>query len=208
MGAICPPRSVRRSEVIYRRGDEADSLFILLEGRVKITLPTPSGERVLGVVGPDDMFGESFLTLTQQRQSEAVCLSSSALICPITRPQFLEVARQVPGVMLAFATVLAERNRGLEEELRLATQPAEARLAGVLLTLAGRFGREVEPGVAELNLELKQEELGSLAGTTRVNTTQTLSAWRALGLVEGTRGHYRIYVRKLNQRIGRLEERG
>ena len=77
-----------------------------------------------------------------------------------------------------------------------------------MLTLAERFGSEVEADWVELKLELKQEELGSLAGTTRVNTTQTLSVWRELGLVEGTRGHYRIQRQKLRQRVARLEEKG
>ncbi len=208
MAGICPPRSIRRNEVIYRKGDQADSLFILLEGYVKISLTTPKGERVLGVLGPDDMFGESFLTLTRQRQSDAACLSSTALICPISRPQFLEVAQKIPTVMQAFATVLAERICSLEQELRLTTQPAEVRLAGVLLTLAERFGGKDSSGWVELNLELKQEELGSLASTTRVNTTQTLSTWRELGLLEGTRGRYRIHVLKLRERIEELMERG
>lgn len=54
--SICPPRPYRKGEAIYRPGDPAESLFILLEGRVKISLPSPAGERVVAVVGPDDFF--------------------------------------------------------------------------------------------------------------------------------------------------------
>ncbi len=205
MGSICPPRRISRNEVIYRKGDAADCFFILLEGYVKISLPTAKGEKVLSVLGPDDMFGESFLTLAQRRHSEAVCLSSTALICPINRQQFLEVSEKIPGVMLVFATMLAERTCRLEEELSLAAQPTEVRLARVLLSLAEQFGFKSAAGWVELRLELTQEELGSWAGTTRVHTTHILSMWRRLGLIEGTRGYYRIQVERLHQRMEQLE---
>ncbi len=205
MGSICPPRRISRSEVIYRKGDPADCFFILLEGYVKISLPTPKGEKVLSVLGPDDMFGESFLTHAQRRHSEAICQSSTALICPINRQQFLEVSEKIPSAMVAFAAVLAEHIRRLEEELSLATQPSEIRLARVLLSLAEQFGIKNDAGWVELELELKQEELGSWAGITRVHTTQILSTWRGLGLIEGTRGYYRIQVERLHQRMEQLE---
>ncbi len=205
MATICPPRPFQKGEAIYYQGDSAHSLYILLEGHVKLSLPSGSGERVLTIVGPDDIFGESFLTHSERRQSEAICLSSKVIACPISKEQFLQIAERLPGVMLTFATILAERNRALEEELRLAILPAEARLASVLLALAERFGEEVEPGIAHMKLELKQEELGSMAGITRVFATQTLSTWREQGLVEGTRGEYRIHLLELRQLVERLE---
>lgn len=205
MAVICPPRPFRKGETIYRQGDPAHSLYILLEGHVKISLPISNGERVLAVVGPDDIFGESFLTHVQQRHSDAVCLSSKVIACPISKEQFLQVAEKVPSVMLTFATVLVERNRVLEEELRQAALPVEVRVGNVLLALADRFGTVVEPGIVHLKLDLKQEELGSMAGTSRVYTTKTLSDWRELGLVEGTRGEYRIRVNALREMIERLE---
>lgn len=205
MATICPPRPFQKGESIYRQGDPAHSLYILLEGNIKITVPASSGERVLAIVGPDDIFGESFLTHTQERQSDAVCLSSKVIACPISKEQFLQVAEKVPGVMLTFASVLVERNRVLEEELRRAILPAEARLAATLLMLAERFGQELEPGLIHLKLEIKQEELASMAGTSRVNTTQTLSTWREQGLLEGTRGEYRIRVQVLRDLMEQLE---
>ncbi len=70
------------------------------------------------------------------------------------------------------------------------TQPAPSRLASTLLDLARRFGREADDGWVEVDLDLRQEDLAALAGTSRVSATQALGAWRALGLVEGTRGRY------------------
>ena len=202
MGTICPPRPYRKGEFIYRQGDTADTMFILLEGHVKVMLPN---ERVVAVCGPDDFFGESFLTNHFERLSNAVCLSSKVLACPISRDQFLSVAQNIPNVALAFATVLSERNRTLELELQRASLPAEARLAGSLLLLTKRFGTPISEQVYELNLDLRQDELGALAGTTRVSATTALSAWREQGWLEGTRGSYKVHLKALEALLERLE---
>jgi CRP/FNR family transcriptional regulator, cyclic AMP receptor protein len=206
MGSICPPRPYRRGERIYRPGDPAESLFIVLEGNVKLSMPGAVGrERVVAVCGPDDFFGESFLTGTNTRHSEAVCLSDRTVVCPISRAQFMEVSHRVPSVAVAFAAVLAQRVQTLEAQLELMSSPAQARLGRCLLLLAARFGHEVEPGVIELSLGLNHEDWASLAATTRVSATQAMSAWRALGLVDGTRGEYRIQSLRLEAFIGQLE---
>jgi CRP/FNR family transcriptional regulator, cyclic AMP receptor protein len=202
MGTICPPRPYRKSEFIYRHGDTADTLFILLEGHVKVALPN---ERVVAICGPDDFFGESFLTNHASRLSDAICLSEKVIACPISREQFLSVAQAVPNVALAFATVLSERNRTLELELQRTSLPAEARLAASLVLLAKRFGTQVSTDLYDLNLDLRQEELGALAGTTRVSATTAMSAWREQGWILGTRGSYRINTKALELQIERLE---
>ncbi len=94
----------------------------------------------------------------------------------------------------------------LEEEAEFASLPVQARLARTLRDLAERLGREVEPGVYDLELALRQDEIASLAGATRVSATQALSAWRSMGVVSGTRGAYRIDVNRLTTLMELLED--
>jgi CRP/FNR family transcriptional regulator, cyclic AMP receptor protein len=207
MGAICPPRPYRKGELIYRPGDPAESLFIVLEGNVKLSLPGTAGrDRVVAVCGPDDFFGESFLTGNSQQHSEAMCLADQTVVCPISRSQFLEVSQRVPGVALLFASVLVARVQRLETQLELMASPAQARLGRCLLLLAKRFGTEIKPGILNLNIGLKHEDLASLAATTRVSATQAISVWRAQGLIEGTRGEYQIRMEAFEAMIERLEQ--
>ena len=194
LSGVCPPRRYRRGERVYRSGDCAESLFILLDGYVKISTPARlGGEHLATVCGPDDFFGESFLTGAQSRVSDAVCLSESAVVCAVSRAQFLELARTVPGVILAFATVLAEHAQRLQQRLDDLAQPAPARLARTLLWLAERFGAEAHSGWWAIDLELRQEDLASLAHLSRVTVTAYLSAWRGQDLVLGTRGRYVLH---------------
>ena len=83
--------------------------------------------------------------------------------------------------------------------------PAHARLGRCLLLLAKRFGTEIEPGIVNLNIGLKHDDLASLAATTRVSATQAISIWRVQGLLEGTRGEYQIQMGAFESMIERLE---
>jgi CRP-like cAMP-binding protein len=56
------------------------------------------------------------------------------------------------------------------------------RLAGLLLGLAERLGGQAE-GVIEIALPLSQDELASLAGTSRATVARALNAWRQRGLI-------------------------
>jgi CRP/FNR family transcriptional regulator, cyclic AMP receptor protein len=193
LGGICPPRPYVKGDRLYRSGEEAHSLFVLLDGHVKISTPARlGGERIVTVCGPDDFFGESFLTGAQERASDAVCLSDTAVACSISRSQFLELARRAPTVMLAFAVVLAEHAQRLQAQLDHLARPAPVRLARTLISLAERFGQAAQPGWFDLDVNLKHEDLAGLAHLSRVTVTEYLSAWRAQELVLGSRGRYTI----------------
>ncbi len=194
MTGICPPRAYVKGDRLYRCGEEAHSLFVLLDGHIKIsTQARLGGERIVTVCGPDDFFGESFLTGARERFSDAVCLSDTAVACAISRDQFLEIAHRAPRIVLSFAVVLAEHAQRLQAQLDHLTRPAPVRLARTLISLAERFGHEERPGWIDLEMNLKHEELASLAHLSRVTVTEYLSAWRAQELVMGTRGRYVIH---------------
>ncbi|MFK7602149.1 Crp/Fnr family transcriptional regulator [Deinococcus sp. SM5_A1] len=206
IGAVCPPRPYRKGERIYHVGEPGGTLYILLDGHVKLSRTGLLGaERVITVCGPDDFFGESFLTEMPTTQADATCLSDRAMICPITQEQFLEITRRVPAVALLLASILATRVHQLQTRLESLSQPVQVRLAQVMLDLTYRFGQEREAGVYDLHLELRHDEIASLAHASRVSATQAISAWRAQELVLGTRGQYRVNVSGLERLIERLQ---
>ena len=207
MGAICPPKPYRKGEVIFRQGDPAESLFIVLQGNVKLSMTGSTGrDRVVAICGPDDFFGESFLCGAKNQHAQAVSLAEKTMVCPISLQQFLEVSQRIPSIALLFAMVLVARVKSLETQLELMASPTQARLGRCLLLLAKRFGSEVTPGIVQLNIGLKHEDLASLAATTRVSATQALSTWRALGFIDGTRGEYQIRIQAFEGLIEQLEQ--
>jgi CRP-like cAMP-binding protein len=73
------------------------------------------------------------------------------------------------------------RNAETRLRMRAATNGAQ-RLAGLLLGLADGLGGQAE-GVIEIALPLSQDELASLAGTSRATVARALSNWRTRGLI-------------------------
>lgn len=205
LGRICPPRSYAKGAVIFHQGDPCDALQIVLAGTLKMVRHRPQGERLIGLAGRGDFLGFPFLTEGACHQAEVVALSEVTL-CPIDRDQFVQVARQLPRVALFLLEVLGKRIGELEDRLTWVTAPAAARLGRALLGLAERYGRPDEDGWTVLKLPVTQEELASLAGLTRVTATQILSGFRELGLVEGTRGTYRLRPEALESHLLELEE--
>ncbi len=198
---ICPPRKFKKGQAIYRYQDRADDLYIVLDGKVKITVPTADGgERILSVLGPGDFFGESFLSGLERHTSDAVALTDPVVASPVCLDKVLELSQKAPNIPLALARVLANRVRELETQLEATTAPVTARVGGALLAFAERFG-ESESGRTNLKLDLTHEELAAFVGSTRVTVTNALGELRDLGLVEGTRGTYEIDIPALRNYV-------
>lgn len=197
--AICPPRRYRKGDTIFLPGDPATGFFILVEGRVRLILSTAKGERTVALLGDGDIFGESFLTGNPVQTSTALVQSPEAVVCPISREQFLEIARTLPEVALAFAALLAERIGQLTEEMAQGTLPALVRVGRLLLSLERRFGQMKEGRGIRLDLGLSQEELATFCGVTRVTVAQAFRLFRAEGAMEKDGSGYVLYPDRLEK---------
>lgn len=197
--AICPPRRYRKGEAIFLPGDPATGFFILVEGWVRLILPTAKGERTLALLGEGDIFGESFLTGKPTQATAALVQSPEAVVCPVSREQFLEIARTLPEVVLAFASLLAERVRQLTEEIGQGTPPAPVRVGRLLLSLGRRFGKTGRGEGIRLELGLSQEELATFCGVTRVTVAQAFRLFRAEGAMGKEGSGYVLYPDRLEK---------
>lgn len=200
-------RSFVRGDVVFRAGDAADGFYLVLAGRVKIVLPDPvRGERVVAVCGEGDLFGATACGGAPAHRAEAISLQEGTLVVSLSCAELREASKDTPAVALLLARALAARVQVLEEAAEFASLPVQARLARTLLDLAKRLGSEVEPGIYDLELALRQDEIASLAGATRVSATQALGAWGSMGIVSGTRGAYKIDVARLTALMELLED--
>lgn len=199
LGQICPPRALQPGELLYHEGDPCYSLFILIEGQVKLLRMSSGGqERIVYVAGGGDLLGINFLAQDAAHTTTAICLSR-VVICPVEKSQVVQVSKELPRVALCLVQVLAERVSQLEDQLEVSSAPAAYRLGRAFAWLAQRFSM---PGFSpwhDLPMELRQEDLAAMCGTTRVTVTNTLGELRNLRLVEGTRGRYRVNLKALER---------
>jgi CRP/FNR family transcriptional regulator, cyclic AMP receptor protein len=164
-------------------GDPATHVFILLDGWVKILSAAEDGrEPALALRGAGDIVGEVAGQTTGQRNATMLAIVTvRALIVGYDRfSSFLDGSR---GGGRAYRRVLTYRWGDAEARLRSRAMTNGAqRLAALLLDLAERHGGRAE-GVIEIALPLSQEELASLAGTSRATVARALTGWRQRGLI-------------------------
>lgn len=67
-------------QIVFREGDDADTLYIIKKGEVEISLRTPKSKIVLATLGPGDFFGEMSLFMKSRRTASAMTLSPAYLL--------------------------------------------------------------------------------------------------------------------------------
>jgi CRP/FNR family transcriptional regulator, cyclic AMP receptor protein len=189
---VCPERPFRRGEHLFHAGEPATHIHVVAEGQVKLVALTPTGhERVIAVLGPDDFLGEAFVIGIEHYQLDAVAITD-VVSCPMNRDQFAQLALHAPAFTVRFAEILATSLVQCRELLSHALDPVKRRVAKVLLDQARRFGEPGPDGLVALRTGLRHEEIASLASATRVSASTAIAELRELGIVDGSRGSYRL----------------
>jgi CRP/FNR family transcriptional regulator, cyclic AMP receptor protein len=96
----------RAGGVIFREGEQADELFVIKSGYVRIQI----GNRMVAELTADDIFGEMALIDSEPRSATAVAITDVELV-PITEKQFLFLVGQTPHFALKVMRTLAQRLR-------------------------------------------------------------------------------------------------
>lgn len=190
---ICPERPFSRGSYLFRQGDPATQMHVIAKGQVKLVTLTPEGnERVIAVLGPDDFLGEAFVIDVEHYLLDAVAITD-VVACPMDRDQFTRLALHAPTFTVRFAEILATNLVRCRELLTHSLDPVKRRVAKVLLDQGERFGESVDGSdLVSLRTELRHDDIASLASATRVSASTAIAELRELGIVEGSRGAYRM----------------
>jgi CRP/FNR family cyclic AMP-dependent transcriptional regulator len=105
-GAGAPAKEFKAGEVIFKEGDAGTEFFVIQSGKVDVRL----GNRQLGTLGDNDIFGEMALIDTAPR-SATVVAATDVKIVPVGEKQFLFLVSQTPHFALNVMRTLARRLR-------------------------------------------------------------------------------------------------
>jgi len=180
---------------IFLKGTPGLSLYLLCEGRVKITSSGPSGnELLLDIIEPGEHFGEISVLDGGPRTVNAIATQPSQVVC-FDRNVIVPVLHGDPATALALSRHLCEKLRtAIENVEEIALLDAPTRLWMRLRNLSRRYSAPLtgsEEGV-QINHGLSQQNLADSIGVTRVMVNRQLGIWREAGLIEDGRGFIRI----------------
>lgn len=175
-------RRYARGGAIARPDDPPDTIYLIKEGRVKLSRYSAEGRvHILALLERGDIFAERALTgAAAATHCEAF---EDALICVLRRGDFEDLIQSNPGLALRVMRVLAERLRQAEEKIEdLAFRDAPGRLAALLVRLAEAYG-EPHGDARRLALRFTHQDLASMIGASRETVTMVLNRFRDEGLV-------------------------
>ncbi|MGH2348518.1 MAG: Crp/Fnr family transcriptional regulator [bacterium] len=175
-------REYQRGKVILHPDTRQELVYLIKEGRVKISRYSPDGrEQILTFLESGDLFGE--LALIHEREPVHVEAFEDTLICTMPRTDFAALLEQRPELMLHVIKVMGERLRQAEDEIAdLVFRDVPGRIAALLLRLGEEYGERAPDGL-RLSLRLTHQDIASMVGATRETITTTLSRFRDAGLI-------------------------
>jgi CRP-like cAMP-binding protein len=187
-------RTFRRGEVVFHRGDPADSMHLVAKGRFAIRVITPLGDQAtIAVRGPGESFGEMALVGEKEGRAATVeALEEAETFC-VYETEFARLRREHPSVNEFLIRLLGTEVRIMNERLLEALYlPVERRVLRRLSELTRLYPADADEVV---QIPLTQEQLAGLAGTSRATVNAVLGDAQARGLVELRRGKVRIVDR-------------
>lgn len=102
--------------ILYREGDQADSAFVVVDGRVELCREI-EGDRVsIGSAGPDTILGELALIADSNRLTDAV-IAEDAQLLRLSRSLFRRILEEFPEVAVALHARIAEELQRLISEI-------------------------------------------------------------------------------------------
>ena len=163
-----------RDNLILLAEDEGDTLFVIIDGKVKVSILSEDGrEVILAILGPGEFFGELSL-LDGLPRSATVIASEDAQLLTLRRPDFLRVLDRRPEVGVKVLAALIARLRKNDRKIEsLALMDVSGRVANALLQICEEVGEEVDDGVMIRNRPTHQE-IANMAGTTRETVSRVM----------------------------------
>jgi CRP/FNR family cyclic AMP-dependent transcriptional regulator len=184
--------TLRKGETLFRRGDEGNALYLILQGRIKISLSRQMDAVTLAVLGQGEFLGEMALLDGLPRSADAIAMENSSLYA-LNRNDFLSFIVHNEKAVRAVLSSLSLRLRKTDNLLaEMCFLNLSVRLAHKLVELAEQQGPDAEaPDIYELRIS--QQELGNILGVSRESINKELKHLREKGWVSTARNYIRIH---------------
>lgn len=182
--ALASPRPLRAGERLLTEDEPGSELFVVLDGRLKMSRDLESGRSVLlALVGPGEAVGVAAALSGGPADASVEALEPS-LCLAVPRQGLLAALAGRPELI---ADLLPPLTRQFVEcrncIVELTHLRVERRFATLFLKLAGSTGRAAGGGTL-VPIPLSRQELAEMTGTTVETAIRVMSRWHKEGALE------------------------
>jgi CRP/FNR family transcriptional regulator, cyclic AMP receptor protein len=183
-------RRLVRGDVLFREGDVADSLYLVLSGRIAIVIANPIDHRetVVSLMETGDLFGEMAMLDDGPRSAMARAIEPTDVLAIPFEPA-VQAFHSDPQMLWGVTRLLAQRLRTMDEALA----------DSVFLDVTGRTAKrllELSEGADEFQLPVTQEELAGMVGASRERVNKAIASFIRLGWIDQHERKYTIIKRE------------
>ena len=189
-------RSYPRNVFVIQAGDETDSLYVILSGKVKVLIPDDQGrEVILSVMGPHDFFGEMGI-LDDQPRSASVSTLEPCEMLRLSKAGFINCLKENSDVAMLVIRNLVKRLREADRKIEsLALIDVSGRVVRLLVDMAEEIdGKLMVPRTPP------KQEIARMIGASREMVSRVIKELQDKGLIRAERRSMVILDRNISKR--------
>ena len=181
-------RAFRTDETIFKRGDVAAHMMVVVSGKVQISSPSHEGDKIIfATMNPGDVFGEIALIDGHERSTDAIAVEPTEVLV-LQRDDFIKTLENNPKLTIDLLRVLCMRIRQTNELLEdFSIIDLRRRLAKRLSYVNDASSRNA--GALKMTVRISQEELVAMMGVSQHEAIhKQLALWEQQGIVSMDKG--------------------
>lgn len=180
LATVVTRKSVARAATIMVAGDQTDSLYIILSGRLKVMMSDAEGKEViLSILGPGEFFGEMGLIDDSPRSASVLAIEPCELLS-IAKRDFNKCLADNFEMAMAVMRGLVRRLREADRKIgSLALLDVYGRVARLLLDMA-----DTVDGQKMVTKRLPKQDIAKMIGASREMVSRVMKDLQLGGYIE------------------------
>ena len=177
----------RRGQIIYNQDQPSTSIYLVIDGKVKVSRLADDGHQVVvDIYQPDEFFGESALLSLPHRSEQAMALENTKLMT-WTAAEIEDIVMKKPRLAVALLQILVQRTIDFTHRIEsFSVDNIARRLARSLIRFSERLGTPDEDGSVRM-VPFTHELLSQYVGTSREIVTHYMNQFRRQGYLRYSR---------------------
>ena len=177
----------RKGQTIYNQDQPSTSLYLVIDGKVKVVRLADDGHQVVvDIYQADEFFGESAFLSLPHRSEQATVLEDARLMAWGTQ-EIEEIVMKRPRLAVALLQIQVQRTLDMTERIEsFSADNIARRLARSLIRFSERLGTVETDGSVRMSA-FTHELLSQYVGTSREIVTHYMNQFRRMGYLQYSR---------------------
>ncbi len=179
ISSFCSQKKLSKNHVLFNEGDDANSFYMIVYGKLKIYKINPEGkEHIIHLHSSNEIIAEA--AIFDKKYYPASCKAvDSSMVIQIPKKDFVELIKNNPSISLKFMSAYSKRLREFVSTIEeLSSSDVKKRLARYIIN-----NIEVTNNKGSLKLHISKKELASMLGTVPETISRSLAHLKENGLI-------------------------